>query len=769
MSYLDKMIHRSKEGNKDQSGSGEKPADENQPKPTQAPAQSPQPEPVQTPQPTQQNMPTPPKPVPQQSQSFAPPPKPKPVSEPKLPPPKPSAPGTPPKSKSLDDLASALSRQTPEEKQLQDIATPPEHITGIKDVSTPPELPPKKETDSMLPPKSETEPPAQTPQDIGLKLPETKGLPLEPEKPEIQLKPSPVNQPEPGNLPKPEPKLPPQTKPTQEPMLPPKAPKEKPVEPKKTPPKPPVKPPAKPPIKPAVQKPPIKKPAKPPGKGSAPAPPPQLSPEDIPEGLKKEVEESLPAEKKLIDAYGMCKVYELPTNEKIYVMPVPKPHGPERAIINTVKEAATRLITISPDEIKDPTKRRGFFKKRILEILDSSPELGVPPSKMDFYAETIMREMIGYGSLDLFLQDDQLEDIMINGPNRPSYAFHRKYGMLKTNLIFGSDEQIKSIIDRIARDIGRRIDIKDPLLDARLQSGSRVNATIPPISLEGATITVRQFREDPFTFIDLVKLGTMSPEVAAFFWVAVEGLGAKPANILVSGGTASGKTTTLNVMASFIPNTERIITIEDTAEIKLPMDHWIRFETRPPGLEGEGEINMDTLLKNTLRMRPDRVIVGEIRGPEAFTLFTAMNTGHDGSLGTVHANNSKETVVRLKSPPMKVPKTMLSALDFVVVQKRIHDRRKGVIRRISEVAELTGILEGEPKFNYVFTWDPATDSFISSYDNSVYLQELSKFTGLSNTAIREEIKTREGYIKDIVEGGRKPIEKVCADIHKLVG
>ncbi|MCD4739715.1 Flp pilus assembly complex ATPase component TadA [archaeon] len=514
---------------------------------------------------------------------------------------------------------------------------------------------------------------------------------------------------------------------------------------------------------------PLKSPEQPKPVTHGPPPPPKINPDDIPAEVKADMKDALPAHRKLIDSYGVCEIYELPHHKKLYAIPVPKPHGPERAIINTVKEAATRLITIAPDEIADEDKRKAFFKKRILEIIEASPELGVPAAKMDFYADTIMREMIGYGSLDLLLMDDRLEDIMVNGPNTPAYVFHRNHEMIPTNLVFGEDKEITAIIDRIARDIGRRIDIKNPLLDARLPDGSRVNATIPPISLEGSTITVRKFREDPFTFIDLIRNGTMDPELAAFFWVAVEGMRAKPANILVAGGTGSGKTTTLNTLASFIPHSERIITIEDTAEIKLPMEHWIRFETRPPGIEGKGEINMDTLLKNTLRMRPDRVIVGEIRDREAFTLFTAMNTGHDGSLGTVHANNAQETVVRLKSPPMMVPETMLAALDFVIVQKRIHDRRKGTIRRIAEVAELSGILEGEPEFNYVFLWDPATDSYKSSYETSQYLQELTRYTGLSNTALRKEIQKRETWIKDLVKKGHTPLADVCREIQKRVG
>jgi flagellar protein FlaI len=346
----------------------------------------------------------------------------------------------------------------------------------------------------------------------------------------------------------------------------------------------------------------------------------------------KAVPDDTAPEGRLIDSYGFAKIYELPGGNKIYSVPTSRQAGPERRILDTIKEAATRLINVNPEEIKKPEERRQFFKRRVLEIIESSPELGVPAAKLDFYADNVVRDMIGYGPLDLLLADDALEEIMVIGPNKPVYVFHRKHEMMMTNISFADDGDIASIVDRIARDIGRRIDIKNPLLDARLPDGSRVNATIPPVSIEGSTITIRKFREDPLTIVDLARYGTLDTSVAAFLWLAVEGMRAKPANILVSGGTGSGKTSTLNVLASFIPRGERIITMEDTAEIKLPVEHWIRFETRPPGIEGSGEVDMDTLVKNSLRMRPDRIIVGEVRGHEAATLFTAMNTGHDGCL-----------------------------------------------------------------------------------------------------------------------------------------
>ena len=338
-------------------------------------------------------------------------------------------------------------------------------------------------------------------------------------------------------------------------------------------------------------------------------------------------------DKKEIDSYGEVKVFEVPGKIlPYYVIPVTKPTLGERTIINTIKEAATRLISIAPYRIRDPEQRRTVYKQKIIEILQASNELNIPERRYNFYAESVVREMVGYGLIDSLIRDDRLEEIMVIGPKKPVYVFHREHEMMVTNIEFFADNEIEDLINRIGREVGRRVDISAPLLDARLADGSRVNATISPASISGASLTIRKFREDPYSIIDLINYETFDAKSAAFMWLCVEGLGVKPANILITGGTGSGKTTTLNVLASFIPERERIVTIEDTAELHLPLAHLISLESRPPGLEGTGEITIDILTKNSLRMRPDRVIVGEVRHDEAFTLFTAMNTGHDGAV-----------------------------------------------------------------------------------------------------------------------------------------
>jgi len=337
-------------------------------------------------------------------------------------------------------------------------------------------------------------------------------------------------------------------------------------------------------------------------------------------------------EVKVLDVYGNVRILKVKGEPvPIYELRMPRLSDDEKRLLKKIKERAISEIQIDPDSIPDLETRRRVFLKAVRDMIkEINPHLS--EGRIEFLSEYIVQNMIGYGRLDPLVRDDNLEEIMVIGTSKPVYVWHRRFNMCKTNILFENEKEIMNIIERIAREVGRRIDQQSPLLDARLPDGSRVNATIPPISLEGPTITIRKFKRDPLTIIDLIKYGTLNTDIAALLWIFVDGLGVKPANILVAGGTGSGKTTMLNSLAMFIPPSERVISIEDTAELQLPIEHWVRLETRPPNLEGRGEVTMDDLVRNTLRMRPDRIIVGEVRGPEARTMFTAMNTGHNGAL-----------------------------------------------------------------------------------------------------------------------------------------
>ncbi len=462
----------------------------------------------------------------------------------------------------------------------------------------------------------------------------------------------------------------------------------------------------------------------------------------------------------VLDAYGNVRILRVKGEPiPIYEIRLPKLTKEENDLLNMIRDRAITEIHIDPTSIPDPEERRRVFMNAVRRLIkDAAPTFS--EGRVEVLSEIIVQGMIGYGKLDFLVRDDNLEEIMVIGSRRPVYVWHRRFNMCKTNITFSEDKEILNIIERIARQVGRRIDQQSPLLDASLPDGSRVNATIPPISLDGPTITIRKFKKDPLTIIDLIKYGTMNSEIAALLWLFVDGLGVKPANILVAGGTGSGKTTTLNSLGMFIPPSERVISIEDTAELQLPVEHWVRLETRPPNIEGKGEITMDDLVKNTLRMRPDRIIVGEVRGAEARTMFTAMNTGHDGCMSTIHSNSARETIVRLESPPMSVPRIMIPALDIIIMQVRFHSRKKGTIRRITEIAEVSG-MEGESvQLNKLYKYDPAKDELVPTGVPSRVINDLSHHTGMSVTELDLEKEKRKIILDWMIERGIRSIEEV---------
>ena len=378
---------------------------------------------------------------------------------------------------------------------------------------------------------------------------------------------------------------------------------------------------------------------------------------------------------------------------------------------------------------------------------------------MDNLARKLFQDLVGYGEIDPLIRDDNLEEIMVIGIDKPVFVYHREYGMMKTNILFKDAGEVMNLIDSIARQINRRIDQESPILDGRLPDGSRVNATIPPISADGPSMTIRKFKRDPLTIIDLINSKTISVELAAFFWLCFDGLGVKSANAIISGGTSSGKTTTLNALSSFINPKERIITIEDTLELQIPHEHVIRMETRLPNVENRGELTMNDLVKNSLRQRPDRIIVGEVRGSEAITLFTALNTGHSG-FGTLHSNDARETITRLTNAPMSVPNIMISAIDFIIMQNRIY-RSDGVsFRRISEVAEVSGIEEGVIQLNKIFEWDPQSDTIKNVGITSKTLTEIANVSGNSLNSLYDEIKNREIVLQHMVDQNIRSIRDV---------
>lgn len=307
--------------------------------------------------------------------------------------------------------------------------------------------------------------------------------------------------------------------------------------------------------------------------------------------------------------------------------------------------------------------------------------------------EQIVAEILGFGPLEPLLKDDTITEIMVNGPKK--VYIERNGRIERTNVVFEDDEHLMRIIERIVAPLGRRVDESMPYVDARLPDGSRVNIVIPPISLIGPVVTIRKFYRTPLTVDDLIRLGSATPEVMEFLKACVQA----KINIVVSGGTGSGKTTLLNILSGFIPEGERIITIENAAELQLRQEHVVTLETRPPNIEGKGEITMRDLVINALRMRPDRIIVGECRGGEAFDMLQAMNTGHEGSMTTIHANSPRDALARLENmvlmagtdlPHRAIREQIAMAIDLIVQTARMRDGS----RKIVSLTEIQG-LEGE--------------------------------------------------------------------------
>jgi pilus assembly protein CpaF len=369
----------------------------------------------------------------------------------------------------------------------------------------------------------------------------------------------------------------------------------------------------------------------------------------------------------------------------------------EATIVKSVeyKQLETKLQTVLLEELKKHQFQREEESLKIREwgkdFLDKEAERLTFEEKKQML-ESVEYELLGYGPITPLLEDDTVSEVMVNGAQA---IYYEQYGKLKrSHLSFQDDEHLSRVIERIVAPLGRRIDESSPMVDARLPDGSRVNAVIPPLSLKGPSLTIRKFSSIPLQMNDLVHYETVSEEMAEFLEICVKAR----LNIFISGGTGSGKTSSLNVLSSFIPNDERIVTIEDAAELNLSQEHIVSLESRPPNIEGKGEITIRELVRNALRMRPDRIVVGEVRGAEALDMLQAMNTGHDGSLSTGHANSPRDMLSRLETmvlmagfdlPLRAIREQIANALDLIVQQARMKDGS----RKITRITEVLGMEE----------------------------------------------------------------------------
>lgn len=368
----------------------------------------------------------------------------------------------------------------------------------------------------------------------------------------------------------------------------------------------------------------------------------------------------------------------------------------------------------------------------------------------EFLASYLIQKSLGLGKIEILMDDASLEEIAINSADEPVWVYHRKHGWLKTTVQIESEDKIRHYASMIGRKVGRQITILNPLMDANLETGDRVNATLMPISNEGNTITLRKFAEKPWTITSFLKSKAISSSAAALIWESVQ----YEMSTLISGGTASGKTSMLNVVANFFPPNQRVISIEDTREIRLPKFlHWIPMATRLPNPEGKGEVSMLDLLVNSLRQRPDRIIVGEIRQKrEAEVLFEAIHTGHS-VYATVHANNVKETITRLTNPPIQIPKSMLPAVPLIINQYR--NRRTG-LRRTFQIAEI--LPDSTP--NIMMEYDIRKDVLKNINKSRVIVRELELYTGMTPQEFKKDLIEKEKVMQWLVKKNIDTVDTV---------
>lgn len=406
----------------------------------------------------------------------------------------------------------------------------------------------------------------------------------------------------------------------------------------------------------------------------------------------------------------------------VQVVPlVPKRTDAETELFRDIKQqlfsSLVDLVDLPALSKLTPEAARGEIEQILSEIIADRQIAVVSKDRVRIVAE-IADQVLGYGPLQPLLDRDDIADIMVNGAGRVFIEVAGK--TQQTDIVFDSNEQLLNLCQRIVSAVGRRVDESSPICDARLPDGSRVNVIAPPLAIDGPTLTIRKFKRDKLTLDSLVRFGSITAEGATILRI----IGRVRCNVLISGGTGSGKTTLLNCMTAAIDAEERIVTCEDSAELQLQQPHVVRLETRPSNLEGEGEVTMRDLVKNCLRMRPERIIVGEVRGPEAFDLLQAMNTGHDGSMGTLHANSPREALSRLESmisvggfnlPSKTVREMMVSSIDVIVQASRLRDGRR-VITHITEVMGMEGdVITTQDLFLYEITGEDANGNILGRH------------------------------------------------------
>jgi flagellar protein FlaI len=439
-------------------------------------------------------------------------------------------------------------------------------------------------------------------------------------------------------------------------------------------------------------------------------------------------------------------------NQKVsYEIIEPTLRKDEEKYLHEIKNFLMDELDVNLKEIENKEKAENYLRQKIKELIKKY-RLQIPKEAVDKLTYYIIRDFIGYGKIDPLMRDPLIEDISTDGVNIPIYVWHRLYESLPTNIMFKDAAELDSFVVRLAYLSGKNISIATPILDASLPEGSRIQLTYGrEVTRRGSTFTIRRFRADPLTISDLIEFNTLSSGIAAYLWYLIE----HRASVMVAGGVASGKTTLLNSLSMFIKPEMKIVSVEDTQEINLPHENWIPSVVRA-GFKGDDKrsstITLFDLLKTAVRQRPDYIIVGEVRGEEAYTLFQAMATGHLG-MCTIHAESAKAVINRLESEPMNIPKSLIAMTNIILVMERTEVNGKPT-RRVSVTTEVQGF---ETKTNEiptqeVFRWNPKFDKFTSSGDSALLAKHMKKM-GLTEEDIKRELKARKTVLEWMVKQG----------------
>ncbi len=444
--------------------------------------------------------------------------------------------------------------------------------------------------------------------------------------------------------------------------------------------------------------------------------------------------------------------------EYVLIYGVERPEIPTatEAVLKDVREKVVKNVDLSTEEFVNAkelqTVKKKFRDQAMEQLEEELPE--TDEKAKNILTGNLIHDMLGLGDIEILLNDQHLEEIVINSAAEPAWVYHKELGWMKTDIEFSDEDQIYNYASEIGRRVGKNISSLHPLLDAHLPSGDRTNATLYPISTQGNTITIRKFARDPWTITDFIENGTITSEVAAFLWLCMQ----YELNIIISGGTGSGKTSMLNVLMPFIPPNQRVLSIEDTREVSLPAFlHWVPLTTREPNPEGKGGVSMLDLLVNALRMRPDRILVGEIRRQrQAEVLFEAMHTGHS-VYSTLHADTAQQTVRRLINPPIDVPETMVDAVDINVVMFR--DRRRN-FRRVMEVAEVATNDENDVEAEVVYDWQSKKDEVKKEQEPEAVFETLNLHTGMNRDEIYDNVEKKKEILEWMIDHDINKVDTV---------